>query len=262
MSDIEIRELEKCYRNGKWGFAQDFRAAINAPSGISLLTADLPPWMARAWTINMAQFLYQGQPLSVIPNDSGYAPNTQTANDVKLRIDWGVDSARESALVDYPWAGGTFQLHAATIRVYLNPVNGLQTYNPIRVPILNGWMSPGASGRVAVDALAPTYTALFSCSVGTPAHVTIPARAVAYRIVAIDSPTSGDLLTASQVAVAGAPGIPLTIDYNAESTQPSGFGQYPYRSLFVPLINAASGVQVTTSTGAFTGWMQFLLDLG
>lgn len=256
--------LEHSANTDKWGFIGEAKPnASNPGSPVSMLVANLPVWMARTWTINMAKFRYQTGALTASPNTTFDNVDPQTTADIKIRLDWGVGDASESALIDYPYTGGTFQIHGATVRVYLVSTNFI---NATRPPLLNLWMSPTQSGRGSADILSPTYTRTGQSVLPSSTNdYAIPARAVGYRIAVTDGNSGLDKLVVSQFA--GGAGTVQALDYSNESqitSQIVGGFLWPNRGLFIPLVNTASFMRIQNldPTNILSFQLQFMLDLG
>lgn len=257
----ELGELRKAYNQGKWGFSHQL--LVGQSTAIPLITLDLPSWMARPWTISTAAMLFSNGVLSTT-NAPPDPPNSQTVMEIKLRIDWGIDSARESAEVDYNWGGNTFQIHAANVRVYLLPPP-VQNYNTTRLPILNGWISPFAQGRGATDFIGPTWTHAFSFNINSTAFVPIPARAIAYRMVPLRIVDAVNVINVFQEA--GGVDLDVSCDLITEPLAIVDGGAvshlYPTRSSLIPLVPYASLLKIqTAATTDWRGSIQFLLDMG
>lgn len=258
----ELEELIESHSRGKWGFSVGYipsagQGSVNNPAQ-SLLTVDTPAWMARPWTVTLGHMTFAGGPLV----GASPPPDNQTPNFVQVLLDWGVDSGRERAVIDWPWSGSTFQFHAASFRLYQQPAQG--NLNNVRPPILNGWASPFACGARATDFLGPTftdYTSVFAlAALGGTVDVPVPARAVAYRFV------QNMTLAAAQAA----PFVQLEQYAGGQLIRESQDGDYslntftPPRQAIIPLLSLASIIRVTNpnTPGTLTGSVQFLLDLG
>lgn len=259
-SDVETRAMAKCQAEGKWGYAQQW--ALRADG---ILTAQLPSWMARSWTITLGSFRYTGGPLSAIPpvtsNDPGTNnADTQTSQRTFARIDWGVDSGRETAYVDWPWGGCTFQVQAALVRV---TQIGVTARNNTRLPLLNAFMAPVPNARGAIGQLGPTYTyGPIAQALGTTVVYPIPPRASAYRIIPDTAASAQLALIVNQMY--GGVAFTGPLDWNSESITyaETNIHTWPQRALFVPLHPEMAAIQITTPGSGFGGWIQYLLDLG
>lgn len=265
-TDIEMTYLAKSQQAGKWGFTVPYTQA----EGTSLLTFDLPAWMARPWTITLMGMKYSTGPLSSNVALHGTA-DQQSVSDCQVRIDWGVDSAMESALVDYPFAGCTFQVHAAVLRMYINFKSSLNANIP---PMIGGFVSPFGSGRMAADLFGPTFTTNFGGLSPAQTRITnVPKRARAYRLVPRNIATlGGPSFQVTQGSGGPTGNIFPQIDYGTtgggeQLAVADGGGSehwYPYRSTFATLAPTTSIITVTNTGGIVAGDVNivYLMDLG
>lgn len=68
----------------------------------------------RSWVVNLMALHATGQGTTVV----GATPDQSVDQRLsKVTVQWGLGGAMESALVDYPWQGCTFAIHAASVRI-------------------------------------------------------------------------------------------------------------------------------------------------
>ena len=278
----ELQELKKSQTEGKWGFSVPYDQAA---SGVTMLSAVLPSYLSRAWTVTIGrQHAIGPNPLNIAafptagfasPADPGAEPlNNQATKNGYVRVEWGNDSMIEQAYLDYRPQGFTFQVHGAFVRVSFNfPFNGAFT-NPTRPALISGTLSPSA--RSTVDYGQCTYTSSsFSIVAGATLRTYIPSRAVAYRIAPNTQAMAAQRWRISQ-ALGGAGGA---VCYDVESSDASGMARvgttnaigdqevniYGWRQPWVMLVGVASMLQIeaaAANTSALQGQVQWLLDLG
>jgi hypothetical protein len=137
---VSERDLEISQLTGQWGFSLQTKALTNIQSG-DLLSLTLPAHLARSWVVHLNAFRFSGGTLGTAtqPPDN----QTDTSGSVRASIQWGVDSANERALVDYPARGATFEVQASVIRLQL--VSATNFGNNAE-PLLGGYIAP-AGGR-------------------------------------------------------------------------------------------------------------------
>jgi hypothetical protein len=278
MSDAELAFLKaSADGNGRWGFQLDGRNV----SGQSVLTVDLPAFMARAWTLNLLAMRFISNGVSpVVP----FPPDTQVqGNDVFCTLQYGVAGALEIARFDYPKRGQTLQFHAATFRLYVEvQVNGITPGQlPSFPPLVGGFVTPSPRGSTMADPYASvtlTENEVVVIAPGQTNSFPIPARARAYRIVPRRNVGVTTLYRAFQNSNAAGALVQHTVDYAADDI--AGTGEpitvfdvngghlYPYRNLTIPLVRQADVLQVVCITGGVSPAndaayrIQWILDLG
>lgn len=264
ISTDEIEELKIAHRNGKWGFSHTLDFTQLTP--ISMLTSEVPPWMARPWTVTLSGMRYTSGPLANVAHPTPDPPDNQVPVELKVRIDYGIDSGRETVDVDYPWAGCTFQVHASSIRLYLLPP-ATQNYNIDKPPLLNATMSPFPQGRGATDIIGPTWTHAYTFPPSSTLYVPIPRRAIAYRLVPTNSSSLAPAIACFQAAGGIISGnIDVAIDYATElltTNDASAFPKlFPNRGFLMPILPYASMLKIQTPALTFPCSIQYLLDIG
>jgi hypothetical protein len=275
MSESELEWLAKSEAGGRWGFSLN---GLNS-AGQSVLTVDLPGWMARTWTLNLLSMRYTSGVL--VPP---HPPDTQVqGNDAFARLDYGVSGAMEVVRFDYPKRGMTMQFHAATFRLYIDLQQaGFAGGQPVAFPpLVGGFVSPTTRGNSMGDnynTVTLTENEVVAIApAGSTTFFTVPARARAYRIVPRRAVGTA-LYRAFQNSNAQGALVQISTDY--ASNDVAGVGEplvltdvgtghlYPYRSAFVPLLRMADVLAVVcippgatpTDDGAYR--VQWLLDVG
>lgn len=265
--ETEEEMLSASAARNNWG--QAFNLYNNAAA--SVLNVDLPAWMARPWTLNLLRYRYSGGPLA---SGVGVAsnPDAQTVgDDTKVRIDYGVDGALESVLVDYPRQGGTLQFHAAVIRVYfIAPAIASTSLPPGGIiplsPLVGAFLTPHARGQLT-DWQPPTLTLPGVAVATAPAssYVQVPVRAKAYRLTPVPGAgTLGNQLTVFQCTGTGAR---FGQDYSGETIGVEDFAGppahiYMFRENWIPLEHNIEQLELQSSGAAQNVRPQFLIDLG
>jgi hypothetical protein len=263
----ELEYLARGQAGGKWGFQIPATALDATLATSSLLTVDMPAYMARAWTLNLQSFRFQNA--APAPNGllttNGQPPDNQTYNNLlKARLDFGVDSSLETVRFDYPSRGCSLQFHASTIRVYLEqPPAGFLPGTPIAPPLLGGFLTPHGRSAVAQDNIpcATFTTPQFSTVTGLPAFVWLPPRARGYRLIPNAATAAAATLAVVELDFAQAT---IAIDMvDPMSTGGVGDTLLMSRMAFVPLAFNAQGISVATGSVAPVFFqVQFLLDIG
>lgn len=264
---LEESELLASHARGRWGFSVPLAQAL----GQSMLTVDVPSWMARCWTINVKRMRYgstaPGTPsgLPVPPDTNHGGPDTQVMTDASISLQWGIDGAQETATLDYPVQGATFQLHAAFIRMYINSPTTTVS------PIVGAFVSPSNRGGSGQDLYPCAAVRTFNLTVGPNSvqRLDIPERAVAYRLLrndtnlqsAIESVqciNGGSVLSFDYAAISSGSGEPLQV------TDGTNGHYFTTRELWMPLDSQAAFLKVTNPQAVViaTFRVQFLLDLG
>lgn len=284
MNDRELHELIKAEHEGKWGFSLPWD---QTQSGQTLLMNTMPSWMARTWTLHMNQMRYQSGLLLGTSVTNGSADQQTAQQRAQIFLSFGVGDSTERVQVDYPWAGGTFQFHAATFRVNVNNLNLSLSYNALRVPIVGAFVVPTESGRASSDYCGtPTFTTQqITAAAGAPGAVVLvdmPARAVSYRIIPMDvndaiAGVNAPVITAKQLAGGGVAISTMNLvaidsglatagglaGDNLYDQQTGTFWVSRTRQAF-PITQGASvlAFQNTNAVTAANFFVQFQLDLG
>lgn len=257
----ELEFKARAQESGKWGFTLPIEQAANK----SVLTNDMPPWMAQVWTLNLLCPKWQspiggsfaaGISTRKQPLDNAVLPPGQ------VRLDYGVDSAMESVLFDYPTNGCTIQFHAATFRLYViqNTAFTAGTILGYSNPLVGGFVTPASRGNVSADVLpsAMLTTSLLTSTVAAQFHWA-PNRARAYRIVPLNAAAQAGGWVSRQVLFNGAI---LTLDVNGDLGV-GGSELMKNRNVFIPLVGNAQGIDVETAAGGgLFYYIQWLLDIG
>jgi hypothetical protein len=238
----ELAELKHALSTGRWGFRAPLLIAVGQP----LVTSMVPAYLARVWTVTLTAWRYQTGIIGVaaLPPDNNTSAGPGL---VAVKVEWGIDGGNETCLVDYPWSGVTFQLHAAYVRVSLEATASPSFTAP---PIVGAMLSP--SGRLSQPREGPTYTTgqhnILAAGTG---QFPVPARARAYRLVPQNGATAADATGVSQFDVGG--GV------RAIDIPPAAANKQ--RSDWVPLSPSVEGLVITT-VPALSFYIEWLLDLG
>lgn len=268
MSELDF--LAKAQNGGKFGFQVQQSSADGTLPGDALITIGMPSFMARVWTLNLLAFRFTQTPLPVsngLLTTNGQPPDNQTYNsNLKVRLDYGVDSASDSVRFDYPSRGCTVQFHAAVIRIYLQgSIVGFGGGQPIAPPLLGGFIAPHARGNVAADMLPSCVLTednprIFNGPGAAAQFAWAPQRARGYRLVPIDALAVATPLSVSQVNFNQ---TIISIDYDAFTGLLEPLVQT--RQAFAPMLPDAQGIRISSAVGAAqtaTYRVQWLLDIG
>jgi len=267
----ELEYLAASQAGGKWGFQLDAVSIEGVLNGVSVLTIDLPSFMARVWTLNLMSFRFQRADVGGhgLRSTNQQPPDNQTYNTgIKVRVDYGVDSASEIVRFDYPSRGATVQFHGSSVRVYLeSPAAAFIGATPIAPPLLGGYITPMGRGAVAQDKLpCCTYTELlYAQSIGETKFWWAPARARGYRIIPTNATTTTLVFTTRQRDFDQAV---ISLDMDNGWFDPyvaaNGSALMTLRDLFMPLLPTAQGVSVETNSAGPSAFyfIQWLLDIG
>lgn len=242
--------------NGRWSFTSQPTPGQQLSSS-SLLYTNVPSWATRSWTVNLTQMRYSGGPLVAAGGPSDNQVNTFT---FQARVVWGVDGALETALLDYPWAGCTFCVQAATVRVDILSVTVL---NAFAQPLLQGFLSPQPAVQTAIVAPQLTLGPLSINPVASQLYA-VPSRACAYRVLLgltlpgpVPTPANSISLQQEDGAVGAVVSVDGTFPPTAGDSMQNRAGYYPLSrsAQFVRITNTSATLQ--TAVG-----VQFLLDMG
>lgn len=269
-TDYEMQMLAKAQREGRWGFT----VTGNTLTG-DLLTTMVPVFGARSWVVQLNAWRYSSGTLQ--PTSNSVDPDGQTAAFLRAKVVFGTDSAYETVLLDYPVRGCTFPVQGSLVRLsFLPPTSQISFGAQFTTPILSGTISPGNTGRAAVDSLGPTFTTQIGSigKVGDPNNtviVNLPARACAYRVMYQAESIAPVALNIVQTTGQGA-NVELAWDYG-QITAGSGEPLYDTNtnsiSAFrirdpIPLIPMANSLTIRNLDAVVVSALtvQFLLDLG
>lgn len=291
------RALHAAFKRGQVGF----RGTPQSLQGAQLIQVEMPyAHQARDWVITLLSIRNGGGAAQVadVPLDnqvSTFLSSSGVGNSpsgapwgltgIYLLVEWGTMNAREQAFVQYPYGGGSFMVHAASVRVSLpsglvNPVSGAAA------PMLGGFMSAGvrSQSNIPPTVVAGTAELLVAEDVGVPRVFYAPPRAVGYRLYTTVDPDSLTPQTYFRVEevrwLSGAP-LGTIIDatneslYSGESnTLEVNGGQASQRATRAAanwrhLAPTSVGVQVTAATGDGSAppegldvGVEWILDLG
>lgn len=231
---------------GLLGGAQALLAEIN-----------LPQQHARTWAVLLKALRFASGTLVVGP-----PPDTQIDQGLcKVRLEWGVAGAMEEASVDYPWAGGTFSIHAATVRVY-GPLDVVRQNN-VQTQFA-AFITPGANRDNSN--MNPSFTTgtLPITGPGGQATFDIPPRARTYLPFITDVLQTGDATGAKVDQIWQGNGNIVKNDAANLSSVSVGGSNQPGALPGYPLHPRATGIQLTANvTVATRNWgIIFFLDLG
>jgi hypothetical protein len=256
-SELELKAAAESA--GQWGFS----IGLVEGAGVSLLTNDMPAYMAQVWTLNLLSARWQapiGGTFAVAIGTRSQPLDNATLPIGTVRLDYGVGSAMESVLFDYHQQGMTVQFHAATFRLYLGATGAFAGVNGYSFPIVGGFVTPGSRGNVAADVL-PSCTLTTQVTSGTvaPQFQFRPRRALAYRLVPLDAVASTDVWNTRQIAMNG---TVISEDMNGDIANAPSQEGLQNRNLFIPLLPAAQGIIVNAGTAGSFYYIQWLLDIG
>jgi hypothetical protein len=210
----ELYELEKSQARGIWGNSQPlFNGLAASTNNNPLVWIDLPPWMARGWTVTLLAMRYQTGTLSTF---GGFSPDQQAVpttfginQAVQVQLDYGISNASErNVLIDYPWAGGSFELTCASMQVKMAPYpnNGLAVS-----PTVGAFISPSVRGGGQLKN-PPTFTVSVNIAALGTADIPVPARARAYSLVASNANGITNNVVATQQTTPAAVATSTRID--------------------------------------------------
>lgn len=259
MSDSAENALAYSNRLGRWSFFHQMTGPIQPNTAISLVTVQgLDAWFGRQWTVHLNHYKFSSA--------GGVAlnPNTPTDNQVftegalRVRFDFGVDGGEDTAFVDWPAQGATFQLHAGGIRMAIVQPLGFTMAAPF--PLLTGFIAPaGASDRSPT--MSPCLTeGPFNLGALAARSNPRPPRAVAYRIwsTATGGPLSLNESSQTIANIVKFDGVfPVAVPGDA-------MYQANNQAAWIPLHPVAQFVNVTnqSATVATDYTINWLLDLG
>jgi hypothetical protein len=263
MSEIEI--LARAQAIGKWGFQVQVALLpgsqlVSAPPFVSdsLLTVETPAYMARVWTITLGAFKFQATPGGTLTNL--FPAENQVYSDAFARchVEWGIDGAQETAIIDYPCRGCTFSVLAANIRAKVFTELAFPALS--QLPIYSGQMAPYPRAVQGGETWPQFTSSLLTLpsGIGQVIHYPIPRRAAAYRV------RSGE--------VGGGPSQSVNITQEDQSRNflwfDQGFAtpgaQEPENKAgYYPLHPGAQFIGIANGEAAVhTLVLQFLLDMG
>ncbi len=209
ITNSELEELRRVYSVGRAG-NQDF---IDNLTFQPLCSVNAEQAMARTWVITLLQQrfgrLSQGAVLA-----AGVAPDNQVitfGQGFYAVVQYGTGQVLENVLIDYPWAGATFQVNAAMVRVYApnQQVSGITG----AVPKVGAFIS-GDNCRLARNhPITFTAAAQNIAGAGGTAVFQAPARAVGYRPyeVAVAGGSLGNF-QCNQITMTGGANATVCID--------------------------------------------------
>jgi hypothetical protein len=265
----QMYQLHRSQTRGVWGNQQPlFQLNQLTTNANNLIWIDLPPWMARVWTITLLAMRYatgtQSQFLGLTP-DQQAVPTTFGANNPPLQcqLDYGISNAGERGiLLDYPWTGSTFEVTAASIQLKVAPF--ALAAPPTVVPTIGAFISPSRRGGGQLK-LLPTFTVAVTIGAGITSNIAVPARARSYSIAAVNANGLTNTLSVQQltspasttsiVRLDSLPGDLLSTNYPYYSG--ALVANYPIHPL-ATIIAITNGGGITSSQYV----VRFELDLG
>lgn len=264
MDESETEMLALSSGNGQWGFslATPQPGQPSLAAGQSVLTVDLPDWMARSWTLNLNAPRF-GRPANpaLFGGAVGQPIDNTIFNYGWWRLDYGVGAGiAESVEFDVNVRGHTVQFAAASIRLYLNWAPSVTGFaGGIGLGAWSGFLTPASRGNVAADMLPScTYTPQDPLVFGAapPAQIVwAPRRARGYRVIPANNASTGIVMIAQQVRWDSAV---ISVDYAGVTFAAPTVQD---RQAFAPMLPGCMGVAVTPSA-ASSFWVQWLLDIG
>jgi hypothetical protein len=169
-------ELQNSNLMGRWSFS--LQTVGGGPQVLSslLMVQGLEPWESQQWVVSLIGHKYTG---GLLPVGATQPTDNQVYSGAQFvaLVEWGVDGALETAEVDYPTGGATFQVQASTLRIGVRSLSN----NFAPFPLLSGFVAPGT--KLATITQCPART-LFANLAGSPATSLVPKpkRATAYRV--------------------------------------------------------------------------------
>lgn len=291
-------EIEQAFANGVVGFS----GKITTLAGNPLINVQLPEHLSVGWTVTLMAMkngdtaspkgLVGGIPPDVqiatalFPSSGQTPPERQAYNieGVYLVVSWGAGFARERAFISYPFGGGSFQVHGASVRV--ETPGGLQSagtgVSGEGIPIVGGFLSQ--SERSQSDIPPVLLTSLRDIGDAGPIDVWAPPRAIGYRlwtITDLDSvaifPTASAVLKVQQLTWLAGAAVAFTLDgtnvtaYRGNSNELDVSGSNAWQratrnaSDWTRLVQRSIGVRITNvnaDEAAAAIGVEWILDLG
>lgn len=232
MSHLSITdEIERAYAQGSNGSSGVLGANLAAGVDVPLIWLHVDDWAALAWNITMFALRPDGSAAGVI--DRTLIPWSF----IRCNLTWGNARAHETATVDYPQNGGTFQLTGALIRVSVQ-VPTVFAFGAQALPyILGGMCTPATRDSSIQPSTFTTLPQTVDNSVVGGAGVVnfpIPPRAYAYRILVQSSTVVGlgagvPPVIVTERAMGAAPSAQLALDrvYDGNIIESQWFPLYP-----------------------------------
>jgi len=258
--------LQRAFRNGQSGLMVPL---FGSTQQVLLASAGAPEQAAQCWQVTVLAMQEQIPPTA--PTPATNSVNVKTRNRVQtlyntvpfvLCVQFGTGNVTETAFLDYPFGGGTFELRASSVRVYMLTLQFQGQPAAFGRAQGGAFISPGSSR--AKSRMAPTFTSgLQSFTNGGAGSVwcfNAPERAVGYRVYMSDA-VSTSSVTVQQGTYTGVAPFLQTDFVNADMRkQPQGV--MPYED-WIALNEAATAITLTNNEAAArTMGVVWVLDLG
>jgi hypothetical protein len=253
-----LHYIRRAYRRGRGGYMLNQSQLSQQTEAI--INLDLPEWMSREWTVTLCDWdfggLLTGQAL---PIGAGQPADNQlnTSGFLKAFIEWGVSGAKDTASIDYPPRGMSFNVVASSLRVsFLR--SGISTGPTVPGPLIGAWAAPYKRSAMYAQ---PLFTAPYSLLTTQQSIFPSPSHAVGYNytITSLAGLAAGALVI-EQVEETGAlvqqqdvNVLPSANDLTNPSIKQAYYRLHP-RCQFVRMTN--------NTAGTINGTLQWLLDLG
>lgn len=152
---------------------------------ISDTEADYGPW-----TITLAACrAADGTPPAGTPTPAGFPLDNLIVTAVlpqSLLLRWGGGGSYDELVMDYPFAGGTFTVHAGAVSLQtIGRDNIVLPAPPNVLPNVGAWATPGARANT----FQPRFSTTLQASANQAQFVAIPRHAVAYAVAAAGTAT-------------------------------------------------------------------------
>lgn len=271
----EMFQLHRSQTRGIWGIQQPlFQLNQLNTNNNPLIWIDLPPWMARTWTITLLAMRYQAGAQSTFNGysiDQQAVPTTFTGigggQPLQLSMDYGISNASERGiLMDYPWSGAAFEVTAASLQLKIAP---FPLTTPLAtIPSVGAFIAPRARGGGQLKQ-QPTFTTSVGVVPTSNVNVPIPARARAYNIAAVNgNGTVGTLTVTQQTTPASTATVVRQDTLTGDSLTGAIAASYPYFAgalvFNAPIHPLATVINIanTAASGQQNYVIRFELDLG
>jgi hypothetical protein len=274
--DSEQLELyREAYQKGMGGIAGLITLLGNTP----IAAVNMPAENAvRSWQVTLLAMQLPGGanqaafPAAIDPPPPGqygldYVRSVVQTNDAtfgafKARVEFGTANAMERAWLDYPYSGGTFEVSAAYVRLFVEvPGAFFASFFGQPPPVVGAFITP--SDRPKAATVFPTYTQKPRLvPAGSQLAFFMPPRAYAYRVFTNESAASWGAATTLSTYQGGFNGGRIRTDLVAvtpwATTQANGGQDW--------VLCDPTGVNVWVShsdgLSAHTIGVQYTLDLG
>lgn len=170
-------------------------------------------------------------------------------------------SGVEIATVDYPMQGAEFMVHGSNVLVEIIAIVSNNTVTDVS-PMLAGWLT---EGQAHPRERAATLTeALATLGAGSGQSFNVPARARAYRLMAVESIGAPNAITGLQLTGNATPRTVQNDLVFDGSNVPVESAQASNRAAWFPLSPEAASLVISNpgGNGVATVGVQWLIELG